>query len=204
MMSTGLDPGLPMLSPDAPRSLPEHSRGLTAPTPPSHHFDSLCAVSPPPAHTHTPSVQSHPPTPHAFTYAVQSHPPPPCPAPHTHPYGLPAAIRPGLMPPLVLPCTACLQLYALSGSEFKNPTLATIHAPMAALPVQYPRQRFLQVNTHTHECAHAHACIYTHACTYTHTCTHMNAHTHTHTHARTHVRMHVGFRGSPQASGSRF
>ena len=37
------------------------------------------------------------------------------------------------------------QVVALKDKVFVNPDLAVIHAPLAALPVAFPRERFLQV-----------------------------------------------------------
>ena len=36
-------------------------------------------------------------------------------------------------------------MVALKDKAFVNPDLAVIHAPLAALPVAFPRERFLQV-----------------------------------------------------------
>ncbi len=37
------------------------------------------------------------------------------------------------------------QVVALKDKAFTNPDLAVIHAPLAALPVAFPRERFMQV-----------------------------------------------------------
>lgn len=39
------------------------------------------------------------------------------------------------------------KVVALKDAAFVNPNLAVIHAPLAALPVAFPKDRFLQVNS---------------------------------------------------------
>ena len=56
--------------------------------------------------------------------------------------------------PCGLPCmtTPTLpQVVALKDKAFTNPDLAVIHAPLAALPVAFPRERFLQVSWWRHQ-----------------------------------------------------
>lgn len=42
------------------------------------------------------------------------------------------------------------QVVALKDAAFTNPELAVVHAPLAALPVAFPRDRFLQVRGFIH------------------------------------------------------